>query len=209
MPRSLKLNEQMRAESRRKILSTASALFAQQGFFNVRIADVARQAGMSPGNIYWYFTSKEDILKAILADYFEAVEQMLVQADTFPGDARQKLFRLIELQLALFDEAGTSFAIYMSLLGHGGGAFVNTLGFDVVEIGGRYQGHLSRILESAIHEGVVLPQSPLILSVFFFSFFNGLLFTYGADWQKLPPQILTQAALRLLGYQENARNLEK
>jgi AcrR family transcriptional regulator len=202
MPRNLKLNEQMRAESRRKILSTAGALFVQQGFFNVRIADIARQAGMSPGNIYWYFSSKEDILKAIIGDFFAAFEQMLIQAETFPGDARQKLNYLIELQLALFDELSADFSIYMSILGHGGSDFLRTLGFDTLEIGQRYQDHLTNILENAIQEGVILPQSPLFLSVFYFSFFNGLLLTYGANWRMLPPQLITQAALRLLGYQE-------
>ena len=202
MPRNLKVNEQMRAESRRKILATAGTLFAQQGFFNVRIADIARLAGMSPGNIYWYFPSKEEILKAIIGDFFEAFEQMLIQAETIPGGARQKLNHLIELQLALCDELGANFSIYMSILGHGGSVYLKTLGFDTLEIGKRYQGHLTNILESAMQEGVIASQSPLFLSVFFFSFFNGLLLTYGADWRKVPPQLISQAALRLLGYQD-------
>ena len=157
---------------------------------------------MSPGNIYWYFSSKEDILKAIIEEFFTAYEQMLIQAETFPGNARQKLIYLIELQLALFDELSANFSIYMSILGHGGSDFLKTLGFDTPEIGKRYQDHLANILESAIQEGVLLPQSTLFLSVFYFSFFNGLLLTYGTSWRKLPPQFITQAALRLLGYQE-------
>lgn len=204
MPRNLKLNEQMRAESRKKILSTAGALFAQQGFFNVRIADIARQAEMSPGNIYWYFSSKEDILKAIIGDFFTAYEQMLIQAQTFPGSARQKLNYLIELQLALFHQLSANFSIYMSILGHGGSDFLRKLGFDTLEIGKRYQDHLTNILESAIQEGVILPQATLFLSVFYFSFFNGLLLTYVTSWRTIPPQLITQAALRLLGYQEES-----
>ncbi len=204
MPRSLKLSEQMRAESRQEILTAAGALFAQKGFFNVRIADVARQAGMSPGNIYWHFSSKEEILKVIVGDFFEAYEQMLVEAETFPADSRQKLEHLIELQLALFRQLGANFSIYMSILGHGGGTFLKTLGFDTRKIGKRYQTHLSRILKSAMAEGVIPPQSPLVLSVFLFSFFNGLILTYGADWHKVPAPLITQAALRLLGCQEQA-----
>ena len=204
MPRNLKLSEQMRAESRQEILSAAGALFAQKGFFNVRIADVARQAGMSPGNIYWHFSSKEEILKVIVGDFFEAYEQMLVEAEAFPADAGQKLRHLIELQLALFRELGANFTIYMSILGHGGGAFLKTLGFDTRKIGKRYQTHLKRILESAMTEGVIPPQSPLFLSVFLFSFFNGLILTYGADWHKVPAPLITQAALRLLGREEQA-----
>ncbi len=202
MPRSLKLSAQMRAESRQEILAAAGALFAQKGFLNVRMADIARQAGMSPGNIYWQFSSKEEVLKTIVGDFFDAYEHMLVEAEAFPGDARRKLNHLIELQLELFGNLGANFIIYMSILGHGGAAFLKTLGFDTVKIGRRYQRHLSRLLEGAIQAGVIPAQSPQILSVFFFSFFNGLILTYGEDWRRVPPALITQAALRLLGYQE-------
>ena len=199
MPRNLKLNERMRAESRQDILAAAGVLFAQKGFFNVPIAEIARQAGMSPGNIYWHFSSKEDLLKVIVGDFFEAYEQMLVEAEAFPGDARQKLNHLVELQLALFGKLGANFSIYMSILGHGGGAFLKTLGFDTVKIGKRYHRHLSRILVGAMQAGVIQRQSPQFLSVLFFSLFNGLILTYGDDWRRVPPAIITQAVLRLLG----------
>lgn len=201
MPRNPELNEQMRTESRRKILATADILFAQQGFFNVRIADIARQAGMNPGNIYWYFSSKDEILAAILNDYFEAFEQMLIRAETASGGALQKLMRLTENQIAMMIMYEEHLCIFMSILGHGGLNFLQSLGVDSVAAGTRFHQHLHTILESAIQEDVIPAQNPDVLAVFFFSFFNGLLITYGSGWKQIPPDQIVGAALRLFGYQ--------
>jgi len=199
MPRSKVLNEQMREESRKKILSTAARLFSQQGFFTIRIAEIASEAGMSPGNIYWYFESKEEILKALLQSVFDRVEQILVEAETWPGSGLEKLNHLIDLELDYLQEHGDFFQIYMSILGHGGDAFLKDLGFDTVQIGLGYHQHLAKLLNEAIQDGAIPPLDPNVLSMFFFSIFNGMLVTYGQDWQQVPPAIIHQAVLRLLG----------
>src|SRR5512137_3032363 len=119
MPRNILVNEQMRTESRRKILATASELFAKKGYFNVRMADIAHRAGMSPGNIYWYFPGKEDVLKAILEDFFTTFEAMLAEAETAAGSALERLQRLIEGQISILEQYGDRVTIFLSILGHG------------------------------------------------------------------------------------------
>lgn len=200
MPRNKVLNEQMREESRKKILATAGRLFAQQGFFNVRIADVARAAEMSPGNIYWYFNTKEDILKAILSNVFEGLEQQLIESERWPGSGIEKLVHLIDLQLAFMQIYGSHMQIYLSIIGHGGSEYFKELGFNTEQIGMGYHQHLSAILNQAIEEGSIPPCEPNILAMFFFSLFNGLLFTYGEDLRRAPGALIRQAALRVLGY---------
>jgi len=199
MPRNKVLNEQMREESRTKILATAARLFARQGFFTIRIAEIAGEAGMSPGNIYWYFESKEDILKALLQSVFDRVERILVEAESAPGSGLDKLNHLIDLELEYFREHGEFIQIYMSILGHGGDAFLKEMGFDTLQIGAGYHRHLSSMLNDAIREGSIPPLDANVLSMFFFSFFNGMLVTYGQDWQQVPPTIIRQAVLRMLG----------
>lgn len=56
-----------RAEARRaQIIDAATACFLQYGFHGASIAAISRQAGMSPGHIYHYFTDKEAIVAAIV-----------------------------------------------------------------------------------------------------------------------------------------------
>ncbi len=200
MPRNIQVNEQMRRESRRKILATASELFAQRGYFNVRMAEIARQAEMSPGNIYWYFPGKEDVLKAILEDFFTTFEATLARSEISTGSALERLQHLTEDYLSVLEEYGDRMAIFLSVLGHGGPEMMKELGFDTLALGMRFHQHLQPVLLAAMQEGVIPPADPNALAVFIFSFFNGMQITYGQDWRQIPPPVITQAVLRLLGY---------
>lgn len=199
MVRSRQINEQMRAESQAKLLAAARQVFATQGYFNCTVSDIARQAEMSQGNLYWYYPSKEELLKAVLADGFDKVEQVLIDAEGYPGDSQDRIEYLIDRYLELSHTQGDFTSIFMSLLGHGGTPLLKQMGFDPLQIGARYHQHLSTILAQARAEGVVADVDPNILAVFFFSFFNGLLITYGKDRTMVPEMSIRQALLRLLG----------
>lgn len=200
MVRGERASEQMRAHSRAQILSAARKLFAENGYFNTKVAEIAQEASMSQGNLYWYFPSKEDVLKAVLSSGFERVEQLLEQAADMPGDALSRLDWLLEQYLMLAQEQTQFMAIFLSLLGHGGMPLMHQLGFDTVEIGTRYHQHLSALLAQARTEGVVADIDPNFLALFYFSFFNGMLLTYREDWTMVPQEQIRQAVLGMLGY---------
>ena len=47
------------------ILRAAIDVFAERGFFNAQVADVARAAGVASGTVYLYFRGKDDLLVSI------------------------------------------------------------------------------------------------------------------------------------------------
>ena len=47
------------------ILRAAIDIFAERGYFNAQVADVARAAGVAAGTVYLYFKSKDDLLISI------------------------------------------------------------------------------------------------------------------------------------------------
>ena len=51
-----------RGDKREPILRAAIKVFAERGFFNAQVADVARAAGVAAGTVYLYFRSKDDLL---------------------------------------------------------------------------------------------------------------------------------------------------
>jgi len=53
-------------EKKRVIMDTALKLFAKKGFYEVTIADIAKELNMSAGNIYNYFTSKDALAKELI-----------------------------------------------------------------------------------------------------------------------------------------------
>ena len=52
-------------DKREAILRAAITVFAHNGYFNSKVADIAREAGVADGTVYLYFKSKEDILHSI------------------------------------------------------------------------------------------------------------------------------------------------
>lgn len=53
------------APKRDAILRAAIDVFAERGFFNAQVADIARAAGVAAGTVYLYFRSKDDLLVSI------------------------------------------------------------------------------------------------------------------------------------------------
>src|SRR5579864_3284115 len=57
--------EPMPGPKRDTILRAAIDVFAERGYFNAQVADVARAAGIAAGTVYLYFRSKDDLLISI------------------------------------------------------------------------------------------------------------------------------------------------
>ena len=53
------------ADKREAILRAAVKVFARKGFFNSKVADIAREAGIADGTVYLYFKSKDEILHSV------------------------------------------------------------------------------------------------------------------------------------------------
>lgn len=52
--------------SRERILDAAAKLFRQTGYHSVRLIDIAAQAGLQKGSLYYHFSSREEIVAQVL-----------------------------------------------------------------------------------------------------------------------------------------------
>ena len=59
-------------DRRDQIIDAAMQVFAQKGFTRATNKDIAREAGITPGLIYYYFENKEALLTAILETRYKA-----------------------------------------------------------------------------------------------------------------------------------------
>ena len=86
-------------DKREAILRAATKVFATNGYFNSKVADVARVAGVADGTVYLYFKSKEEILRSIFErgvnEAVAAARSEIAALD----DAREKLRRIARLHL--------------------------------------------------------------------------------------------------------------
>ena len=68
-PRPRSRQTERTAATRRKLLTAAKRIFAQNGFEAARLEDIAGGAGYTRGAFYANFESKEDIFFALLEDW--------------------------------------------------------------------------------------------------------------------------------------------
>jgi AcrR family transcriptional regulator len=79
--------ERQAAIRREQLLAAALTLFSEQGFHATTIADIANATGTAHGLIYHYFTSKEELVGAILDRYsfLPQLRQLLAVASGRPA----------------------------------------------------------------------------------------------------------------------------
>jgi len=84
---------------REAILRAAIKIFADNGYFNSKVSDIAGEAGVADGTVYLYFKNKDDILHSIfdraMAEFIdEGKREIAVIADPVA-----RLSRIAELHL--------------------------------------------------------------------------------------------------------------
>src|SRR2546430_16591354 len=83
---------------RESILRAATRVFARNGYFNSKVADIARAADVADGTVYLYFKSKDEILHSIfdqnMAEAIAAGRQLIADLT----DPREKLRRIARLR---------------------------------------------------------------------------------------------------------------
>jgi AcrR family transcriptional regulator len=90
-------------DRREQIIEAALRVFARKGFYGSTNKDIAKEAGITPGLIYHYFESKEELLKAAIENHSPVglihtlPEQVLDQPpDIFLRFMAQKLLEITE-----------------------------------------------------------------------------------------------------------------
>lgn len=65
--------------TRRQIVDAARRVFERDGYLDVGVADIAREAGVAHGSFYTYFTSKQEVFRVVCAEASQLVDQAVGQ----------------------------------------------------------------------------------------------------------------------------------
>lgn len=101
MRKELRSNEVVNKSSagikRDAILRAAIKVFSENGYFNSKVSDIARQAGVADGTVYLYFKNKDDILHSIfqhaMSIFIAEAKKELEKTDD-PADKLRKIAKL-------------------------------------------------------------------------------------------------------------------
>ena len=85
-------------DRREQILDAAVRVFAEKGFDRATNKDIASEAGITPGLIYHYFKSKEDLLRAILEEH-SPLRLLQMMPENFLEMGTESILRYLAQQL--------------------------------------------------------------------------------------------------------------
>ena len=86
----------MRKEEKKKsIMDTALQLFAQRGYYEITISDIAKEMGMSVGNLYNYFSSKDALAKELMLYISKILGERIRAINLEPITTREKIEKIV------------------------------------------------------------------------------------------------------------------
>jgi AcrR family transcriptional regulator len=89
-------------EKLQSILKTAAKIFAEKGFHHTSVRDIARATKMSLSGLYYYFTTKEELLYLIQERCFVTLLQRWDEAADPQMDVRARIRAIAENHLSFF-----------------------------------------------------------------------------------------------------------
>ncbi len=109
------------SDTRQRIIASAATVFARKGYHGASLDQVAADAGLTKGAVYWHFQSKSDLFLALLDARFQRdMSEMAVKVDAAhsqpdPFDS----LKLVLLQLADKIESDRDWPrLFLEFLGH-------------------------------------------------------------------------------------------
>jgi TetR/AcrR family transcriptional regulator, fatty acid metabolism regulator protein len=91
-------------EKHHRIIEAATKVFAKNGFYQSKIAQIAKEAGVADGTIYIYFENKDDILISLFEEQMKAVLDNMALQITKIDDPTEKLEIFASTHLDLIEK---------------------------------------------------------------------------------------------------------
>lgn len=84
-----------------QIRGKALELFAERGFAQVSMRELALHIGITAGSLYHHFVSKEQLLFELIEEFYEDLHELVALSEA--GTPMQRLQALLQAQIALYE----------------------------------------------------------------------------------------------------------
>jgi len=161
-------------DSRDEILKAAMHLFANRGFHETSMSEVAREAHVSKALIFWHFKTKEELFVAVLN---RLLEPYFIDFAEEAGvlDERAQIRKLVEFYLDFVRDNASSVRFFLAQMLHDQ-RFSEGLNEQVLKIYSGYRGMLVELIARAQQKGLcALRFTPQAAAGFLLSALNGIL----------------------------------
>jgi TetR/AcrR family acrAB operon transcriptional repressor len=187
-------------DTRDRILDSAARVFARKGFLGASLDEVAADAGLTKGAVYWHFSSKNELFFALLdsrfqQEYDEHLPQAMAEDAKF-ADPKEGLKALLGGILARVRQDPDWPRLFLEILGQTREPEVNE------RLASAYQASyaMSASLIERQHErrGQTPAADPALLAVFWSALMDGLILAWLVNPEKIDLETLVPRIVDLL-----------
>ncbi len=145
------------ATRRKQIFEAAARVFAEKGYHNATVQDVADEAGLGKGTLYEYVTSKKELLLLVIEEGQTRVHELVIKAIASKTSPIQKLRAIIHTTLDVADEHKR----IMRMI------FNEAISLDasdrdrIIAGKGKVLMEVAAVIEQGIAEGILRPINPI------------------------------------------------
>jgi AcrR family transcriptional regulator len=133
-------------------IPAAASVFAQHGFDDARIDDVARHVGVPRATLYYYFSGKEDILAFLLRSLLDEVATEVERSARIGGDGITRLTQILRAQLEILAAHPDTAQLLTANLGRAG-----RLTDIAAAVDAAFHGPVRAVVQAGIDDGSIHP----------------------------------------------------
>ncbi len=136
-------------EKKRQILHAAARVFRRRGLYGTGMREIAAEAGMRAGNLYYYFENKQDLLAFCQRDSLAGLLELARRAEASRLPADQKLYLLIVGHIQRVNEATPGSLAHLEIE-----ALEPPWRDEILPQRDRYEGMVRALVDDGIASGV-------------------------------------------------------
>lgn len=155
--------DKIKPAKREKLLSEAAKLFAQRGFSQADMAELASRAGVAKGSLYNYFESKQDLYIYVCRDGLNRSRQAVYGGLDPDWDVYRQLEHIFTQGAAFARKHPEYLILYLNVSSAGLEPFAEKLSLEVEK---HTADHLKAVLRRDIQRGLVRPDLQINQSAF-------------------------------------------
>jgi AcrR family transcriptional regulator len=168
--------ERERERRRQQLIVAAKRVFTKNDFNRVTIEDIAKEAEVSPGTIYLYFKSKDELFVSLSLRILEflciRVEHVKSEED---ADALEKFDRLIQVMYDVYDFDPMNFITILHLKSNDILKNLSPeMASEINQLLKKSMNTIAGIFKDGIKKGVIVDRHPIVLAEILWSLFSGI-----------------------------------
>jgi len=190
--------DEKKKRKRSIILNAAIKLYSVNGFAETKVAEIAKEAGVSFGTVFTYFDTKESLYESAILEPLEEIKTYFLEIEKhFTGEPLEIVKDMIDCHVQIFSTRSEYLRLIQQVLASPErfpklfnelNDFVN--GFIV---------SIHPIIEAGQKKGYFYEETTSLIAESYLSILNGMRLTFIDEYTNLLWKDITRQALRLFG----------